>query len=91
VKSRVFVVVPTLDAAGNGKGPAGPLENVSPHQVLILDSSSNNGTSELARSVDFTVREIERTQFNLAELARLEFGLLRDGTSWFSYAGCRIG
>ena len=59
------VVVPTLNAAGDWPhfAPA-LLRCVNPDEVMILDSESTDGTSELARADGMTVVSIARADFN---------------------------
>jgi rhamnosyltransferase len=59
------IIVPTLNAALDWPqfAPA-LLKAVLPEQVLIVDSSSSDGTSELARTAGFRVQTIVREKFN---------------------------
>lgn len=59
------VIVPTLNAAQDWPVfSAALLKNVAPDQVLIIDSSSMDGTAELARDSGFRVETISRFEFN---------------------------
>jgi rhamnosyltransferase len=75
--SNIAVVVPTLNAANDWRrfGTA-LLACVRPDQVLILDSSSDDGTADLARVVGFRVHSISRTEFNHGGTRRLATELL---------------
>jgi rhamnosyltransferase len=61
----IAIVVPTLNAANEWQrfAPA-LLACVQPEQVLILDSSSADGTADLARAAGFPVQSISRPDFN---------------------------
>jgi len=61
----VAIFVPTLNAANEWQrfAPA-LLACVQPEQVLILDSSSADGTADLARATGFRVQSISRSDFN---------------------------
>ena len=79
MKPRVYVIVPTLNASDQWAKFAQILaDNISPGQVLILDSSSNDGTPELARSAGFAVQNIERAQFNHGGTRQYGVELLTD-------------
>lgn len=59
------IVVPTLNAAKDWpRFSKALLEAVHPERVLIIDSSSNDGTAELAREAGFGLLQIERSSFN---------------------------
>jgi GT2 family glycosyltransferase len=63
--SSIAVVVPTLNAASEWRRFAPVLlACVRPEQVLILDSSSVDGTADLARAAGFRVHSIPRSEFN---------------------------
>lgn len=75
--SSIAIVVPTLDAALDwphlsrlGEG------GVPPEHVLIVDSSSSDGTPELARTAGFRVHTIARDQFNHGGTRQLAAELL---------------
>lgn len=77
MKSRLSIVVPTLNAATDWPGFAPALlANVAPEQVLILDSSSTDGTADLARTAGFHVRTITRESFNHGGTRQLAADLL---------------
>jgi rhamnosyltransferase len=75
----IAVVVPTLDAADEWSrfGPA-LLSSVAADRVLVLDSSSTDGTADLARSAGFRVHTISRAEFNHGGTRQLAAKLLPD-------------
>ena len=75
--ANVAVVVPALNAANDWQrfAPA-LLACVQPDQVLILDSSSDDGTADLARAMGFRVHSISRTEFNHGGTRQLATQLL---------------
>jgi rhamnosyltransferase len=76
-KVNRFVIVPTLDAAGDWSRLAPPLlEATAADQVLILDSSSVDETVNLARAAGFRVHTIARTEFNHGGTRQLAAELL---------------
>jgi len=59
------VVVPTLNAAAIWPRFASSLKAcVTPDHIVVIDSQSNDGTAELARSSGFEVHSIPRGEFN---------------------------
>ena len=59
------VVIPTLNAAKHWSELSRSLSAcVPPRNVLIVDSASDDGTPQLARTCGFQVIEIERSSFN---------------------------
>jgi rhamnosyltransferase len=60
-----LIIVPTLNAAGDWPrfAPA-LLACAQPDEVLIIDSSSSDGTAELARTAGFRVHSIARADFS---------------------------
>jgi rhamnosyltransferase len=61
----VAVVVPTLNAAKNWAYFAPPLlASIPADRVLIVDSSSTDGTEDMARAAGFAVHTIPRSEFN---------------------------
>jgi rhamnosyltransferase len=77
--SSFAVVVPTLNAAGDWPRFAPPLlASVSADCVLIVDSSSTDGTVELARAAGFCVHTISRSEFNHGGTRQLAADLLPD-------------
>lgn len=74
---KVSIIVPTLNAAAGWPRFASPLlASVPVDQVLILDSSSTDGTAGLARAAGFQVRTIPRTEFNHGSTRQLASELL---------------
>lgn len=63
--AAVTVIVPTLNAAADwGRFAPALLQCVAPEQVLILDSSSTDGTAALARAAGFRVHCIQQSEFS---------------------------
>lgn len=64
--NNVYVIVPTLNAANDWPFfvPALLSCGVRPDHVLIVDSESTDGTTELARAAGFEVLSIRRADFN---------------------------
>jgi rhamnosyltransferase len=73
------VIVPTLNAEQDWPAfsPA-LLACVQPDQVLIVDSSSNDQTVDLAREAGFRVHSISRAEFNHGATRQLAADLLPD-------------
>jgi len=77
--SDVAIIVPTLNAAAEWpRLTSALLSCVQPEQVLVIDSSSTDGTADLARRSGFQVFSIPRTQFNHGGTRQLATELLRD-------------
>jgi rhamnosyltransferase len=75
----IAVVVPVLNAARDWPGfETSLLNNISPDQVLILDSSSTDGTGDLARTAGFRVHTIARAEFNHGGTRQLAAEMLPD-------------
>jgi rhamnosyltransferase len=73
------VVVPTLNAAKEwAPFRAGLLAAVPPEQVLVIDSSSMDGTAALAGQAGFLVHSIPRAEFNHGATRQLAADMLRD-------------
>lgn len=65
ITTSIRVVVPTLNAAKDWPAFSAALrENISPAHVLIIDSSSTDGTADLARASGFQLKVIARADFN---------------------------
>jgi rhamnosyltransferase len=63
--NSVAVVIPTLNAAADWPRLVSPLLScVLPEQVLIIDSSSADGTAELASAAGFQVCSIPKEEYN---------------------------
>jgi rhamnosyltransferase len=74
-----FVVVPTLNAAsGWPRFAESLLRAISAERVLILDSSSDDGTPDLARAAGFRVHTISRAEFNHGKTRQLAAELLAE-------------
>jgi rhamnosyltransferase len=74
-----FVVVPTLNAAKDWHHLVSPLlEAIAPDRVLIVDSSSTDGTADLAQAAGFRVHTIARSEFNHGGTRQLAVELLPD-------------
>jgi rhamnosyltransferase len=77
LKSNFHVIVPTLNAAGEWpQFESALLANISPEQVLIIDSSSTDGTADLARAAGFRVHSIAPSEFNHGATRQLGADLL---------------
>jgi rhamnosyltransferase len=75
----IAVVVPTLNASKDWPRFAPPLLNsVSADRVLILDSTSTDGTPDLARAAKFRVHTIARADFNHGGTRQLAIQLMPD-------------
>jgi rhamnosyltransferase len=75
----IAVVVPVLNAAKDWPGfETSLLNNISPDRVLILDSSSTDGTGDLARTAGFRVHTIARAEFNHGGTRQLAAEMLPD-------------
>jgi rhamnosyltransferase len=71
------VIIPTLNAALDWpRFSSALLSCVSPKDVLILDSSSTDGTGDLARIAGFRVHSILRAEFNHGGTRQLAAELL---------------
>jgi rhamnosyltransferase len=77
MKMKFGVVVPTLNAEKDwNRFAAAILRAVSPEQVLIIDSSSQDRTVELARSCGFRVHIIPAAEFDHGSTRNLGLQLL---------------
>jgi rhamnosyltransferase len=75
----IRVIVPTLNAARYWPSFAPALLScVQPNQVLVIDSSSTDGTAELAREAGFEVINIRRADFNHGATRQMAAELLSD-------------
>jgi rhamnosyltransferase len=71
------IIIPTLNAASDWpKFSSALLTCVNPHEVLVVDSSSSDGTAELARAAGFMVHSIPRAEFNHGSTRQLAAELL---------------
>jgi rhamnosyltransferase len=77
--ANIAIVVPALNAANEWRHFASALlACAQPEQVLILDSSSVDGTADLARAAGFSVHSISRSEFNHGGTRQLAAELLPD-------------
>jgi rhamnosyltransferase len=77
--SSIAVVVPTLNATSDWPRFAQPLlASVPTDRVLVLDSSSTDGTADLARAMGLRVHTILRAEFNHGGTRQLAAELLAD-------------
>jgi rhamnosyltransferase len=75
----IGVVVPTLNAAKDWPNFAPTLlESIPADRVLIVDSSSIDGTADLARAASLRVRTIARAEFDHGGTRQLTVELLSD-------------
>jgi rhamnosyltransferase len=73
----LFVVVPTLNAARDWPSFAPPLlASIPTERVLVLDSSSADGTPDLARAMGLCVHTVPRDEFNHGGTRQLAADLL---------------
>jgi rhamnosyltransferase len=73
----VRVVVPTLNAAADWSDVSPPLlASLPPEQVLIVDSSSTDQTTTLARNAGFRLYSIQQSEFNHGATRQLAAELL---------------
>jgi rhamnosyltransferase len=63
---NVSLIIPTLNAAANWNSLLLGIgrQRLAPDQVLVIDSSSTDGTADRARDAGFTVMEIPRGAFH---------------------------
>jgi rhamnosyltransferase len=63
---QIVLIIPTYNAAGQWQSLIEGIQNQSvlPNQVIVVDSSSTDGTPSAARSAGFTVLDIAREDFN---------------------------
>jgi rhamnosyltransferase len=79
VESCVYVVVPTLNASLDwAKFAPALMEGIAPQRVLIVDSSSGDGTPELARAAGFAIQSIQGSDFNHGGTRQAAVELLSD-------------
>lgn len=77
MRSRLSIVVPTLNAAADWpKFAPALLAGATPEQVHIVDSSSTDGTADLAHAAGFHVHTITRESFNHGGTRQLAADLL---------------
>jgi rhamnosyltransferase len=75
---QIAVVVPTCNARGNWTGLSAGirLQGLPANQILIVDSSSDDGTAELAKAEGYQVFCIDRCDFNHGGTRQLAVDLL---------------
>jgi rhamnosyltransferase len=63
---RTALIIPTCNAARQWKELVAGIQSqtVAPHEVIVVDSSSTDGTALAAQSAGFTVIGIDREKFN---------------------------
>jgi rhamnosyltransferase len=78
-RSQVAVVIPTLNARGVWEELSSGLrlQGLPTEQVLIIDSGSDDGTSELAEAEGYRVCRIERGDFNHGGTRKLALEFVR--------------
>jgi rhamnosyltransferase len=77
--SSIAVVVPTLNAANDWQRFAQSLlASIPTDCVLVLDSSSTDGTADLARAMGLRVHTIPRSEFNHGGTRQLAAEMLPD-------------
>ena len=75
-----FVVVPTFNAAATWSQLASSLlKSIPACRILIIDSSSTDGTADLARQLGFRVHIIKGSEFNHGATRQLATTLLPEG------------
>jgi rhamnosyltransferase len=77
IRVPIAVIVPTRNAAGDWRAFASALvANVEPQSVMIVDSSSTDGTAELAYAEGFQVYRVPLAEFNHGGTRQLAVNLL---------------
>ena len=63
---KTSLIIPTLNASENWQALVDGIrqQDLAPDKVLVIDSSSTDGTASLARAAGFSVIEIDRRTFN---------------------------
>lgn len=63
---NVVLIIPTLNAAQNWEALVSGIrrQSLTPGEVIVVDSSSSDGTADRARATGFTVVEIARNEFS---------------------------
>lgn len=77
-RSQVGVVIPTCNVGKHWTGLSNGLrlQGIPANQVLIVDSSSDDGTRELAKAEGYQVFRIDRCDFNHGGTRQLALGLV---------------
>jgi rhamnosyltransferase len=77
ISSACTVIIPSLNAAGHwSRFAPSLLAAIRADQVMVIDSSSDDGTANLAREVGFRVHSISRSEFNHGGTRQLAAELL---------------
>ena len=76
--ARVAVIVPTCNAGPHWSAFSAALRSqaIPPGQVLLVDSTSDDGTYELAEAEGFQVHRIERREFNHGGTRQMALGMV---------------
>ena len=76
--THVGVVIPTRNAKSDWKGLSEGLkkQKIESSQILVIDSSSEDGTAELAADAGYKVHSIDRKNFNHGGTRQLGVSLL---------------
>lgn len=63
---NIALIIPTLNAASHWEALVSGIQRQSlqPNNVIVIDSSSSDGTADRARAAGFTVIEIPRSEFS---------------------------
>ncbi len=85
-RSRIAVIIPTFNAARHWAALSAGIraQSVEADQVIVIDSSSSDGTADLARHDSFTVIEISPRDFNHGGTRQMGADLPSEPTSWFT-------
>ena len=78
--SRVAVIIPTYNAAGYWPALSAGIraQTLRPEQVIVIDSSSADGTAAMARGEGFAVHEISPREFNHGGTRQMGAELAKD-------------
>jgi rhamnosyltransferase len=78
--SNIGIIIPTLNAAGSWLPFVSALlsQSIKPSQVLIVDSSSEDATVDLARASGFRTASINRADFNHGRTRQWAAGFFKD-------------
>lgn len=65
-RPKVSVIIPTLQAGGGLRGLLEALQgqSLAPHEIIVIDSASTDGTPDVARACGARVIEIDRKDFD---------------------------
>lgn len=75
---KISLVIPTLNAGERWKAFIHALaeQTLQPEKVLVIDSSSNDGTASLAKAAGYQVHQIEENNFSHGKTRQLAIDLL---------------